>query len=158
MTRVGVPGLLLLLSACGGHTVTSPTSRTSDRIETAPTPPPAPPLPPTVPPATFQNASDGSGTCTTGYCYNLLWEVTNAGPGCATDTAIIFRAFGDDGKPGAPQLGIDIPMELPGASLRAYVWKPGVTLTLRSAIRFNDIRSAHTKFRMFESHRDVVCP
>lgn len=153
-----MPGLLLLLSACGGHTVTSPSPETGGQTETAPTPPPAPPLPPTIPSATFQNSLNGSGTCTTGSCYNLLWEITNVGPGCATDTTIIFRAFGDDGKPGAPQLGIDIPMELPGASLKGYVWRPGVTLTLRSAVRFNDIRSAHTTFQMFESHMDVACP
>jgi hypothetical protein len=83
--------------------------------------------------------------------------VTNIGPGCATNTQVVFRAFGSDGAPGSIQLGVDIPMGLPRASLATFIWRPGVTETLVSPGGFNDVRSAHTVFRGFESHTNIAC-
>jgi hypothetical protein len=111
-----------------------------------------------VPTATIQFASSGSYSCVTGSCSSLVWTATNAGPDCAIDTTIVFRAFGSDGAPGAVQLGIDIPMGMQGGgSLSTYRWLPGVTITLVSLSGFNDVRSAHTVFRGFETHTDTYC-
>jgi hypothetical protein len=114
-------------------------------------------LPAPILQATLQVAAQGSYSCITGFCTALSWAVSNAGPGCATNVQIVFRAFGSDGVPGSAQLGVDIPMGLPGASLATYSWRPGVTVTLVSLGGFNDVRSAHTVFRGFESHTNVAC-
>jgi hypothetical protein len=139
--------IALCASACGGDTNTSP----SAPGQTSPGPTP-------IAAANFQVASSGSFSCVTGFCTALTWAITNAGPGCATNTQVIFRAYGSDGVPGSIQLGIDIPMGLPGASLATFVWRPGVTETLVSLGGFNDVRSAHTVFRAFETHTNIACP
>jgi hypothetical protein len=136
------------VAACGG-TTTSPT------IPLVSTPTPTPTL--IIQTATIQIATSGSYSCVTGFCTALTWAVTNIGPGCAANTQIVFRAFGSDGAPGAVQLGVDIPMALPGGSLATFLWRPGVTLSLVSLGGFNDVRSAHTVFRGFETHTNVGC-
>jgi hypothetical protein len=145
--------LTLMLCAClaactGGGNSTAPSPAT-------PTPTPAPA--PVIQAANLQVAASGTYSCVTGFCTALTWAVTNAGPGCATNTQIVFRAFGSDGAPGAVQLGVDIPMGLPGGSLATYVWRPGVTVSLVSLGGFNDVRSAHTIFRGFETHTNTAC-
>jgi hypothetical protein len=135
------------VAACGG----------GDKSPTTPSTPTPTPSPAPVLQATLQIAASGTYSCVTGFCTALAWAVTNAGPGCATNTQIVFRAFGSDGAPGAAQLGVDIPMGLPGASLATYLWRPGVTVTLVSLGGFNDVRSAHTVFSGFQSHTNVSC-
>jgi hypothetical protein len=139
--------LCACLSACSG----------GNSSPTAPTPTPTPAPAPVIQAATLQIATSGTYSCVTGFCTALTWAVTNAGPGCATNAQIVFRAFGSDGAPGAVQLGVDIPMGLPGGSLATFVWRPGVTLSLVSLGGFNDVRSAHTVFRGFDTHSNVGC-
>src|SRR4051812_33121903 len=140
------------IAACGGGT-SSPVAPSVATTTATSTPAQAP----VIQSATLQIVGSGTYSCVTGFCTALTWAVTNAGPGCATNTQIVFRAFGSDGAPGAVQLGVDIPMGLPGSSLATFLWRPGVTLTLASLGGFNDVRSAHTIFRGFESHTNTGC-
>jgi hypothetical protein len=94
--------------------------------------------------------------CVTGLCTALTFPVTNSGPGCATNVQVVDRAFGGDGN--GPQLGVDIPMGLPGGSLATFLFRPGTTVTLQSLNSFNDVRSAHTVFRASITWTDVACP
>ena len=106
--------------------------------------------------ANVQLASNTANfVCVTGFCTALTFPVTNAGPGCATNTQVVTRAYGGDGN--GPQLGIDIPMGLPGGSLSTYLFRPGVTVTLQSVTGFNDVRSAHTVFKTSITWNDTAC-
>ena len=94
-------------------------------------------------------------TCVTGFCAALTFPVTNLGPGCANNVQVITRAYGSDGN--GAQLGVDIPMGLPGGSLSTFLFRVGTTVTLQSLGGFNDVRSAHTVFKTFISSTDVAC-
>jgi hypothetical protein len=145
--------LALWVAACDGLSRPAPTtpSMPAAQTPTAPQPPAAPPR------ANLQAVGVPAYSCTTGYCTSLAHEVTNLGPGCATDVNLVFRAYGNNGAPGAPQLGLEIPMGLRGAALATYVWKPGETLLLVSLSGFSDVRSAGTVFRFTETHTDIFC-
>jgi hypothetical protein len=101
-------------------------------------------------------SSTGTYSCLTGLCTQFTYAIANSGPGCATNVQVTTRFFGSDGS--GPQLGIDVPMGLPGGSLSATLFRPGATATLVNTISFNDIRSAHTIFRSFITWTDTACP
>lgn len=151
--RVASTGVVVLLAVSCGN----------DKAPTAPTPPvqtpvvPAPvPQPP--PKANLQAPDQPVLSCVTGFCSSLTVSVTNTGPGCATAINLVARAYGADGAPGAAQLGADIPLRLStGGSLPTFIWKPNVTMLLTSISGFFDVRSAHTVFRISDSHTDVAC-
>jgi hypothetical protein len=81
--------------------------------------------------------------------------VTNLGPGCATNVQVVTRAYGSDGN--GIQLGVDIPMGLPGGTLSTFLFRAGTTVTLQSLGGFNDVRSAHTAFKTSITWTDVAC-
>lgn len=93
--------------------------------------------------------------CRTGLCSEAVVTVANSGTGCATGAVATVRFFGGDGA--GPQLGIDVPMGMPGGSLTNYVFRPGATLQLVNLISFNDVRSAHTVYRLDVAWRDIAC-
>ena len=100
-------------------------------------------------------SSTANFTCVTGLCTSLTFPVTNLGPGCATNAQIVTRAYGSDGN--GIQLGVDIPMGLPGGSLSSFLFRVGTTVTLQSIGTFNDVRSAHTAFKTSITWTDVAC-
>jgi len=102
------------------------------------------------------SGSTGTYYCVTGLCTSFTYPVTNLGPGCANSVQVTTRFYGADGS--GPQLGIDVPMDLPGGGLATYLFRVGTTVTLQNLIPFNDIRSAHTVFRVFATWTDVACP
>lgn len=150
-----VLALTLCVAACGGTSTPAPTTPSMPPAQTPAAPPPAAAPPPK---ANLQAVGVPVYSCTTGYCTSLAHEVTNIGPGCATDINLVFRAYGNNGAAGAPQLGLPIPMGLRGESLATHKWKPGETLLLVSLSGFSDVRSANTVFRFTETHTDIVCP
>lgn len=93
--------------------------------------------------------------CVRGYCDSLTYPVMNLGPGCATNVQVTTRAYGSDGN--GAQLGVDIPMGLPGGSLATFYFGVGTTVTLQSLGGFNDVRSAHTVFKSSITWTDVAC-
>jgi hypothetical protein len=101
-------------------------------------------------------SSTATFVCVTGLCSSLTFPVTNDGPGCATNVQVVTRAYGSDGN--GIQLGVDIPMGLPGSSLATFVFRVGTSVTLQSIASFNDVRSAHTVFNSFITWTDVACP
>jgi hypothetical protein len=107
--------------------------------------------------ANIQVASSTIGfVCVTGLCASATFPITNLGPGCATNTRVITRAYGADGN--GAQLGVDIPMGLPGTALTAYLFRPGSTVTVQSIGTFNDVRSVHTVFKADITWTDIACP
>lgn len=138
---------VLSLSACGADAPAAPTTTTV--IVAAPTPAP-------ILKANVQLASStATFSCVTGLCLTLTFPITNLGPGCATTIQVTDRAFGSDGA--GPQLGVDIPMGLPGSSLATLVLRPGGTVTLENIASFNDIRSNHTVFKASIAWKDTGC-
>lgn len=118
-------------------------------------------MPKEIAKASFKTSGSFTFTCNgsfTPYCYEAVIQVTNTGPGCARAFQPIVKFYGADGAAGAGQLGADLVMYLPGASLTDYVWRPGVTLAMTSVDNFADVRSAHTRWDFVETHTDVECP
>jgi hypothetical protein len=139
--------LTLTAVACGGSTPTTPTQAVTQT---------APPAPAPISKADIELASSTAVfSCITGLCTSLTYPVRNLGPGCATNAQIVTRAYGSDGN--GIQLGVDIPMGLPGGSLSTFFFRPGTSVTLQSIGPFNDVRSAHTAFKSFISWTDVAC-
>jgi hypothetical protein len=99
--------------------------------------------------------STGLYSCFVGVCTSFTYPITNTGAGCATNIQVITRFFGSDGN--GIQLGIDVPMYLPGGSFSTFVFRPGATVTIQNLGPFNDIRSAHTAFKVFPTWTDVSC-
>ena len=108
-----------------------------------------------LPKANIQTATGGSYACYTGYCVEMTFPIVNLGPGCARDTTVVSRAYGNNGN--GPQLGVDIPMDV-GGGLRFITIYPNQTVWLYSMTGFNDVRSAFTVFRNTITWRDVPCP
>lgn len=100
-------------------------------------------------------SSTATFSCVTGFCTALTFPVTNLGPGCANGVQVVTRAYGSDGN--GIQLGVDIPMGLPGGSLSTFLFRVGTTVTLQSLGGFNDVRSAHTAFKTSITWTDVAC-
>jgi hypothetical protein len=123
----------------------------------APTPSAAA-VPAVLPKASIQLASTTlSFGCFTGLCTSLTFPVKNLGSGCSVGVQVVTRAFGSDGN--GIQLGVDIPMGLPGASLANHVFRPGEVTTLVNVATFNDVRSAHTAFKTsITQGTDIACP
>ena len=143
---------LTFAAACSSNTPTTPTPSQSASTSTAPPPPaPAP-----IPPANLQSQGSISISCFTGLCTQASVTVRNTGTGCATNTQATVRFYGGDGA--GPQLGIDVPMVLASGSLSSYVFYPGSSTILINAINFNDVRSAHTVYRLGLTWRDIACP
>jgi len=105
--------------------------------------------------ADIQPAASGTSVCFTGLCTSFTFAITNAGPGCATNVQVITRFYGGDGN--GPQLGIDVPMILPGGSLSSTFFRVGTAVTVANSIPFNDVRCAHTVFRPTITWTDVAC-
>jgi hypothetical protein len=143
-------GLVFLVAtvSCGGGS--SPSTPTP-----TPTPTPAP-APAPIASANLQWVpSQGVYSCFTGQCTSLTVPIINVGPGCATNVQVTVRAFGSDGD--GAQLGVDIPMGLPGGALTNVYFGVGTTVTIQNLGPFNDVRSAHTVFKAFASATNVVC-
>jgi Abnormal spindle-like microcephaly-assoc'd, ASPM-SPD-2-Hydin len=100
-------------------------------------------------------SSTANFTCITGFCTALTFPIVNSGPGCASNVQVVTRAFGSDGN--GIQLGIDIPMGVPGGSLSTFLFRVGTSVTLQSLGGFNDVRSAHTAFKTSITWTDVAC-
>jgi len=105
--------------------------------------------------ANIQAGSTGTSGCFTGLCTSFTFPITNSGPGCATNVQVITRFYGGDGN--GPQLGIDVPMILPGGSLSGFFFRVGTSVIVQNSIAFNDVRSAHTVFRPSITWTDVAC-
>jgi hypothetical protein len=107
-------------------------------------------------PADIEEVGDGYYICVTGLCTSFHYDITNMGTGCATNVQVITRFYGSDGN--GIQLGIDVPMGSQGPlALSAYTFHPGNTTTVWNTVPFNDIRSAHTRFRAFITWNNVPC-
>lgn len=152
-----MPALLALFlsGACTGDSPSTPTTPTPTPAPSTPAPAPAPPPAPILP-ANLRAQGPINVVCRTGLCSEAVVTVANTGSGCATGAVARVRFFGGDGA--GPQLGIDVPMGMPGGSLAAYVFRPGSTLQLVNLISFNDVRSAHTVYRLDVTWRDIACP
>ena len=140
---LGVLALTLCLAGCGSDTPAAPTP--------APVyiPPPAPILA-----ANFQYGG-GSLVCQTGFCFSFTMELTNVGPGCATNVNAIVSWYGADGAIPLPNTP-NIQMGAPGG-LSGYFFRPGQSLLLTSTTGFNDVRSAHTVYRASATWTSVAC-
>lgn len=134
-------------NACGADSPASPAPVVAAPVVTAP--------PPIAAASITWIEAQGSYGCFTGLCNLLTVPVVNLGPGCATNVQVTIRAFGSDGN--GIQLGIDIPMGLPGGSLATLYWPSGSTFTLQNISPFNDVRSAHTVFKIFPTWTNVAC-
>jgi hypothetical protein len=110
-----------------------------------------------VPKASFVAPSaSGDIVCQGTQCTSFTYTIQNVGVGCATSVTVVTRFYGADGA--GPQLGIDVPMGLPGGSLATFLFRPGASATIQNLAPFNDVMSAHTTFRPFFTWTDVVCP
>jgi hypothetical protein len=146
--------LTVLASACGSGLATSPTSSDASTSTPAATPPPGAVTP--MARANIQlSSSTGLYDCTTGVCVSFTYPVQNFGPGCATNVAVVTRFYGADGT--GPQIGADVPMGLSDGSLSSVFFQVGTTVTLHNMAQFDDIRSAHTAFRVFSTWTNVAC-
>jgi hypothetical protein len=146
--------IAVLASACGGSTAPSPTPNQAS----TPTGTPAP-APGTITPmakASIQlSSSTGLYDCVTGVCVSFTYPVENFGPGCATNVQVVTRFYGGDGN--GAQIGADVPMGMPGGSLPSVFFGVGTTVNLQNVAPFDDIRSAHTGFRVFSTWTNVTC-
>jgi hypothetical protein len=146
--------LAVLASACGSSLATSPTPSDASTSTPAATPPPGAVTP--IARANIQlSAPTGLYDCTTGVCVSFTYPVQNFGPGCATNVQVVTRFYGADGT--GPQIGADVPMGLSDGSLSSVSFQVGTTVTLRNMAPFDDIRSAHTAFRVFSTWTNVAC-
>jgi hypothetical protein len=136
----------LFLAACSGD---SPTSSTRSTTTTTTTIPPAP-----ISAASF-TYGDGSLVCERGFCFSFTMQLTNLGPGCASQVNTIVSWYGADGAIPLPNTP-SIQMGAPGG-LTNYVFRPGQSLLLTSTTGFNDVRSAHTVYRASSTWTNVRC-
>ena len=143
----------LLASACGAGLATSPTA--SDASTSTPATPPPGAVAPMARANIQLSSSTGLYDCTTGVCVSFTYPVQNFGPGCATNVQVVTRFYGADGT--GPQIGADVPMGLSDGSLSSVSFQVGTTVTLRNAAPFDDIRSAHTAFRVFSTWTNIAC-
>lgn len=151
MKRLSAIAILVFLMACGSSPSAPSSTTPAQTVPTTQVPAP-------LPSAHISLASNTLVfTCFTGLCTSLTFPVTDDGPGCGVGVSVVTRAYGSDGN--GPQLGVDIPMGLPGASLANHVFHPGEVVTLANIAPFNDVRSAHTAFKTTITQGiDVACP
>jgi hypothetical protein len=106
--------------------------------------------------ANLKSADTAVIRCMTGVCSDLIYDITNTGTGCATNVAVTTRFYGGDGA--GPQLGVDVPMYSTTGYLSDLMFTPGFRAVLQNLIFFNDVRSAHTKFKAEITWTDTPCP
>lgn len=145
MKRYLIAAALLFMAGCASPSTPTPT-RTVVVVQ--------PPPPVVIQPANFQYG-DGVLNCVRGFCFSFSMNLTNIGPGCATDVHVQVFWYGSDGAvflPNTPSIVMDA-----NGLLSQYIFRQGTTVPLTSRAGFNDVRSAHTVYRAAGTWTNVAC-